>query len=136
MIRGTTQQFRFKLPYNIDQIESVKITFWQNDNNGPSADRPLPIIKTLQHCDSSNNELYITLNQEETLRFSDDKKAFAQIRIRTLQGFVAASKLKEIIVYPLHDDNTLGDVTTLPLPDDDNVTILDGGSIVQDGGDG
>ena len=34
VIRGACQQFKFKTPYTLDQLKTVRITFWQCDNNG------------------------------------------------------------------------------------------------------
>ena len=46
MVKGTTTQFRFQLPCDFQELDIVKITFWQEHNNGPTPSRPLPIIKT------------------------------------------------------------------------------------------
>lgn len=53
MVRGATAQFKFKLPYKASEFNWATIQFWQPNNNGtPTA--PLPITKTLQHCDGFN----------------------------------------------------------------------------------
>ena len=130
MIRGTNAQFKFRLPYNFSELETVKISFWQPDNNGPALDRPLPIVKILQQCSQSDvpNELCVTLNQEETLRFVDDRKAYVQLRAATFDGIPIASKEKMITVYPVYDDSIL-DEEILPTPEYDGLVCLDGQSI-------
>lgn len=131
MIRGTTAQFKFKLPYDYSDLNIVKITFWQNGNNGPDSTRPLPIIKSLEQCSPSSNmpnELNVVLNQEETLRFSDKSKAYVQLRATSLDGTTFANKLQPITVYPLYDDSILGDIVT-PTPSDDGYSYFDGGII-------
>lgn len=130
MVRGTTTQFRFKLPRKSSELESVKIVFWQDGYSGPSADRPLPIIKTLKQCSVLNSEyeLNITLSQEETLRFSDDRKGYVQLHALAIDGLAYSHKKREITVYPLEDDSILGDVV-IPTPQPDGVVILDGGII-------
>ena len=65
MIRGTNAQFKFVLPYKYDEVEKLRIVFWQTDNNGPSRDRSLPIVKTLEYCRQTDqpNEISVTLSQ-------------------------------------------------------------------------
>ena len=130
MIRGTNAQFKFKLPYSYSELETVKISFWQTDNAGPTMDRPLPIVKVLEQCSPSEiaNELCVTLNQEETLRFEDDRKAYVQLRARTIDGIPIASKQQAITVYPIYDDSILDDI--IPTPDYDGWVILDGSTIM------
>jgi hypothetical protein len=131
MIRGTNAQFVFKLPYSFNQISTAKIMFWQPDNNGPTDSRPLPIIKILQQCSQSKNpnELCVTLNQEETLRFKADRKAYVQLRARTVDGIPVASKQQIITVEPSYDDSVLED-DILPTPDNEGYVYLDGKSII------
>ena len=130
MIRGTNAQFKFRLPYNYSELEVVKIVFWQPENTGPSLDRPLPIIKVLEQCSPSDipNELCITLNQEETLRFSEERKAYVQLHAKTVEGIPIASREQMITVYPIYDDSILED-EILPTPDYDGWVLLDGSTI-------
>jgi hypothetical protein len=131
MIRGTTAQFKFDLPYAVDTLITARITFWQEGNGGPSQSRPLPIIKTLEQCDefTSQYELYVTLNSEETLRFSDRRKAYVQLEARTIDGIKFDSKRRTVTVYPAPDDSILDDdIIPSPGPDNDFI-ILDGHSI-------
>ena len=97
MIRGANAQFKFKLPYNYSELETVKITFWQDENNGPALNRPLPIVKILAQCSPTQDpkELTITLNQEETLRFSEERKGWTQLRGVTIDGIPIASKKRD-----------------------------------------
>ena len=131
MIRGTNAQFKFKLPYNYSELETVRITFWQDENSGPAANRPLPIVKILEQCSQTDNpnELSVTLNQEETLRFSEKRKGWVQLRAQTIDGIPIASKEKQFTVYPVYDDSIL-DEEILPTPDYDGWIFLDG-SIVE-----
>ena len=132
MIRGTTAQFKFKLPYNVSDVATVKITFWQENYSGPDLTRPLPIVKVLSQCSGSNapNELLVLLNKEETLRFLDDRKAYVQLQGKTRDGFAFGSKQTPITVYPVYDDSILDDnILPTPTPDDGDLVILDGGTI-------
>lgn len=130
MIRGANAKFKFQLPYNYNELEKVKITFWQENYYGPSSDRPLPIVKILQQCSQSDvpNELCVTLNQEETLRFVDDRKAYVQLRASTLDGIPIVSQQNLVTVYPVHDDSILDDI--VPTPTYDGWIYLDGSTIV------
>lgn len=130
MIRGANAQFKFRLPYNFSDLKIVKITFWQPLNDGPDKSRPLPIIKILQQCSATDvpNELSVTLNQEETLRFSDERKGYVQLRATTFEGIPIVSKEKQFTVYPVYDDSIL-DEEILPTPDYDGWIYLDGSTI-------
>lgn len=130
MIRGTYAQFKFKIPYDCSDLSLVKITFWQPGNQGVSTDRPLPIVKVLSQCNTTDNpnEVVVTLNQEETLRFSDKTKAYVQLRASCKDGIAFGSRKKEITVYPVYDDTILED-GIMPSPSDDGWIILDGGTI-------
>ena len=129
MIRGTNVEFRFNLPYNFSDLDVVKITFWQDGYNGPARYRPLPITKFLAQCRQGENErqLSVVLNQEETLRFTDKRRAKVQLRATTLTGVPIATKEHLVTVYPVGDDSIL-DVTPTPMPDE--WVYLDGEAIV------
>ena len=101
MIRGTTAQFKFKLPYTKEELEWATITFWQSSNHSL-----LPITKKLEHCSAPNdsNELCVSLTAEETARFSDKYKAMVQLRAQPFGGIVFGSKQQLITVYPMLDD--------------------------------
>ena len=131
MIRGTNAQFKFKLPYDYSELANVQITFWQKYNNGPDPTRPLPIVKILEQCSQSDvpNELCVTLNQEETLRFVDDHKGYVQLRGTTVDGIPLATREKMFNVYPVYDDSVIGD-TPIPTPSYNGIIFLDGQSIV------
>lgn len=133
MIRGASEEFRFKLPYNLSEIEKVKITFWQEYNNGPSPDRPLPILKVLEQCRQGDapNVISVTLNSEETLRFSEKIKAKVQLRARTFTGIPVNSAEELITVYPVQDDSIL-DGEILPTPTLDGWIYLDGKNITEE----
>lgn len=124
MIRGTTVQFKFSIPRNFSELETVRIVFWQNGNTGPSLDCPLPIIKIKDQCVvlDSEQEFYVTLDEEETLRFTDKKRAYVQFQGRAQDGIVYASKIREITVYPTYGDSVLGtDIIPTPTVNDQNI---------------
>ena len=108
MIRGACQQFKFKTPYPLSQLKTVRITFWQ-PNNDATKDCSLPITKVITDCveDANSQAINVTLNQVETLAFNTDKKAFVQFRALTNNGFAFASKIMPLTVYPVKDDTVL-----------------------------
>lgn len=108
MIRGACQQFKFRIPYQLSQLKTVRITFWQPENEG-TENCALPITKVLTDCveDATSKVIYTTLNQVETLAFTEERKAFVQFRALTNDGFAFASKIKPITVYPVKDDTVL-----------------------------
>lgn len=133
MIRGGNCEFRFNLPYNFSDLITAQIYFWQDGYNGPSNDRPLPILKILEQCrqGSKPTELSVILHQEETLRFTDKRKARAQLRAVTSTGTPIISKEQLFTVYPSYDDTVL-DEDVWPTPDYNGLVLLDGESIVQE----
>ena len=127
MIRGTTAQFKFRLPYTKDELSWAIIKFWQPYN--PS--KLLPITKELDDCGTSNDlyELCVSLTAEETTRFLDKYKAQVQLRaLHTASGTVIGSRPQLITVYPMSDDIVEED-PILPGENEDGLIILDGGTI-------
>ena len=131
MIRGTNQDFKFKMPYEYKDVPLITVTFWQKGNDGPEESRPLPIIKYHDDCEPSkdnNKEITVTLLPEETARFVDDRKAYVQLTGTTTSGIrFGNSPPREITVYPIHNDAVLGDV--VPPSENNGLIILDGGDI-------
>ena len=127
MIKGTTAQFKFKIPYPINELQWVTIKFWQPGNDDTVG---LPIIKQKMHCDAEDNskELCVSLTAIETLRFSTKLKARVQLRAQHISGLVFGNKEKLVPVYPLDDDLTQDPV--LPGETEDGWVILDGKEII------
>lgn len=102
MIRGTTAQFKFKLPYTKDELLWATIKFWQPNNTHPY----LPITKRLEHCETSDDstELCVSLIPDETMRFSEKYKARVQLRAHAIDGTVFGSRVELFTVYPVNDE--------------------------------
>jgi hypothetical protein len=131
MTRGGSTEFRFKLPHNFSDLAVVKITFWQEGYYGLSESRPLPIVKTREQCrvGSSLNELSVTLNQEETLRFTDRKKGKVQLYAKTIAGQPIMDKERLFTVYPVYDDSIIDD-NMVPTPSPEEWLYFDGQDIM------
>ena len=126
MIRGTTAQFKFKLPCIKNELLWATIKFWQPNNTNEF----LPITKKLEDCDAPDDskELYVSLTPEETKRFSDKYKAKVQLRAQNLDGTTFGCRPKLISVYPMRDD-IIDEDPTLPAENDEGFIVLDGETI-------
>lgn len=134
MIRGTTAQFKFKLPYSYDNLSNITIKFWQPGNPSNS----LPILKYKSHCvEQAKNEIYVSLRPSETALFSDKYKAKLQLIAQPYIGAPFGSKECLVNVYPMPNDIILDDPTIDPGPPiDDEPFPIDGGEIIpRTGGD-
>ena len=102
MIRATSQQFKFKIPYDISDVDKVNIMFWQEDDN--SDEDAVLIVKTKEMCEQLDSRtLCVTLHSEETSRFAVDRKAYVQFRAITQDGFAFGSQRKQLTVYPMKE---------------------------------
>jgi hypothetical protein len=128
MIRGTTAQFKFKLPYAKAELLWATIKFWQSGNPNPF----LPITKKLEHCDAPDDstDLYVSLTADETKRFSEKYKAKVQLRAQhTESGTIFGNRPQLITVYPMNDE-ILDEDPTMPAENEEGWIILDGDTIV------
>lgn len=127
MIRGTTAEFRFKLPYPKDELEWATVKFWQS----PNPSNLLPITKKLEDCDAPNDpkELCVSLTAEETARFLDKYKGTVQLRARHRDsGTVFGSRPQLVSVYPM-DDEIIKDNPLLPSENEEGWIVLDGETV-------
>lgn len=127
MIRGTTAQFKFILPYAYDELASITIKFWQPGNPNLA-----PIYKDKSNCtERVQNEIYVSLRPSETAAFSDRYKAKMQLSAKPVIGEVFGTQEQLITVYPMPDDIIIDDPTVDPsVPVEGGWIILDGGSII------
>lgn len=124
MVRGTTAQFRFKLPCKADEVITAQITFWQPGNEGFGKS----IQKDLTNCVVATDDDYclcVSLDHKETLRFSDKVKAKVQLKAQ-YGNTIFASRQQSITVYPINDAIAEGED---PLPYKDGWVIFDGKEI-------
>jgi hypothetical protein len=126
MIRGTTAPFTFKLPILGSEVAEVEIKFWQRNNYG-TPEAPLPITLDKESCVIVNDsyEMGIELSPEQTLRFSDKRKASVQGFITATNGVKYGIKEQIITVYPRYS----GTPTDLPDTDSNGFIILDGNNV-------
>lgn len=132
MIRGGSTGFKLPLPCRCQDVSKITFVCGQTNNSGPSANRPLPIVKVLSQCQMQQDPpcLIIRLNREETMRFSDDRKAYVQFAGETKDGSPIICRKQYINVYPLeHGDIFDSDIVIpTPTPGQDFIS-LDGAAI-------
>ena len=127
MIRGTTAQFKFKLPYSYDELINITIRFWQPGNPSES----LPRFKNKEDCvEREKGEIYVSLRPSETALFSDKYKAKLQLRAQPNIGAPFGSKEQLVTVYPMPDDIIIDDPTIPETPTEEGWIVLDGDSII------
>ena len=123
MIRGTTAQFKFKLPYPADELDWITIKFWQNGNTSMS-----PVIKSKSNCSTTDNqnEICVSLDPTDTAKFSEKYKGRVQLMAQSKDGAQFGSRQQLFTVYP----NEL--ISNDPTPEPD-VPPTEGGWIILDG---
>lgn len=89
MYQGTTPEFSFTLPFNLDQVKSFLITFKQNSK---------VLNFTQDEVRVDGNKIYIKLTQEQTNLFLPDFKCRVQIRCKLLNDSVIASQIESVNV--------------------------------------
>lgn len=102
MIRGTTAQFKFKVPYPKDELEWIHIHFWQEHNPDPLAQ----ITKFKEDCYTigTDLDLAVALTPEETMLFSDKYKVKVHFRVKHADtGDILEIDQRTITVYPIAD---------------------------------
>jgi hypothetical protein len=72
MIRGTTAQFKFKLPCAKGNLLFATIKFWQPGNPG-TIEAPLPITKKLAHCTGLETNEQININKWNSQEYEEIK---------------------------------------------------------------
>ena len=144
MIRGTTAGFKFTLPYPLNKLARVTVTFWQDGYEGTNL-YPLPIIKEFTDFPDTDDstQLTVTLTASETKRFTDKLKARMQLVARTraivdsetgkeLEPSVRfASRESLITVHPINDDIVEDNPEDTTPANEGGWVILDGQKVVQ-----
>lgn len=130
MIRGTTAQFKFKLPYPMEDIDWIRIKFWQPNNQHEL----LPVTKAKSNCEQTDipNEICVSLSATETSYFSDKYRAVVQLRAQPFGGSVFGSKQQQFSVYPMSDDIIDSDIPSEPNNTVEDWTVLKGGYILDE----
>lgn len=84
IIRGTTPKHDFELPYPIELIKDIRVTYGQN--------KKAVFTKTKNECVFNVNMFSISLSQEETLLLKPDKNLYIEIRIKLFDNQVVRTE--------------------------------------------
>lgn len=82
MRRGTTPTHTFTLPFETSIINSLRITYEQENK--------VILTKETDDCDIHDNIVSVQLTQEETLKFICNTPAKCQLKIRRNDNVVAS----------------------------------------------
>lgn len=99
MIRGTTPTHVFTLPFNVDLIKEVKIIYSQGGKK--------VLTKCKADCTLNDNDITLTLTQEETLKFSCLNDVEIQLKILTHADKVIVSQIEAVDVERCLDSEVL-----------------------------
>lgn len=90
MVQGTTPKHTFILPFSSDAIRILEIVYQQNGQE--------VLRKTESDCILKENEVSLKLTQEETFLFNAAVVVDIQIRVKTFDGEVLASRIAQVSV--------------------------------------
>lgn len=99
MRRGTTPTHTFTIPVDETMIKRIKIIYSQNNET--------VFEKELEDCSFDNDNVVVTLTQEETFMFDHGVPVKLQMRILTTGGNSLASNIRLVGVEELLDDEVL-----------------------------
>lgn len=85
MIRGTTPTLEFSLPFDVESVATLYVTFKQMGRT--------VIERTLSECRYDGKVLYVDLTQNETLSFTAGQQVDMQIRAKFTSGKAVASEI-------------------------------------------
>ena len=85
MIRGTTPTHTFELPFNAADFANYTVTYSQMNK--------VVVKKEKDDCMENGNKIIVSLSQEDTLRFDENKAVEIQIKAKHSDGKVIASNI-------------------------------------------
>ena len=98
MVRGTTPENIFKLPFILDDVKSLYVTYSQGDT--------VVLDKAIDDVIIDGNTITVRLTQEDTLKFSN-AQVNIQIRFKTNQGKAMASNIISTYVNNVLKDGVI-----------------------------
>lgn len=99
MIRGTTPEHKFTIPFDTALVDKVKIIYAQDD--------VVVFEKETADCVLDGMTVTTRLTQEDTLKLDHKKAVQIQLRILTTGGQALASIIEKVGVSQLLDDEVL-----------------------------
>lgn len=98
MVRGTTPENIFKLPFILDDVKSLYVTYSQGDT--------VVLDKAIDDVIIDGNTITVRLTQEDTLKFSN-AQVNIQIRFKTNQEKAMASNIISTYVNNVLKDGVI-----------------------------
>lgn len=99
MRRGTTPTHKFILPFSVDMISAVEISYAQSG--------AVKLTKTTADCVLEDKTVSVTLTQEDTFLFTEDVPVEIQIRVLTTGGQALASDIYSVSCKECLSDGVL-----------------------------
>ena len=90
MIRGTTPTHTFKIPFPVSSVKEAMVIYAQDDIE--------VFHKDTVDCAMKDNEISVTLTQEDTLLLNHQMPVQVQLRLLTTKGVAMASSVKVVSV--------------------------------------
>lgn len=101
IIRGTTPQHDFELPYTLDLIKDLRITYAQNGT--------AIFTKQKDKCILTDGQVSVKLTQQETLSLKPKYKVFIEIKILLFNNDVVRTEDPIILrVIDTSDEEVMG----------------------------
>lgn len=85
MMQGTTPTHTFELPFDASTFKTVRVIYSQDD--APA------LVKTDGEVKISGSTISVQLTQEDTFKFSTDKRVRIQIRLLSQDGEALGSEI-------------------------------------------
>lgn len=85
--KGCTCENSFLFPYKQEDIAKLRIDYKEDD--------VIKLQKNLDDCTFKDGKIYISLSQEDTLKFTDNAFIKIQIRVRLKDGATTKSNVME-----------------------------------------
>ena len=99
MVIGTTPTHTYTLPFNVDVIKSLKITYSQGGN--------VVLTKKLEDCETDGQTVSVRLTQEDTFLFGHTSDIEIQVRVLTDTGDALTSRVIKLTTSKCLDDEVL-----------------------------
>lgn len=97
MIRGTTPKHDFSMPYSVDEVEDIRITYGQNNKT--------VLTKIKKDCSIEKDIISLRLTQQDTLSFIPNKNIYIEIRILLSNNQVVQTE-EPIVLRVINTMNT------------------------------
>lgn len=104
MTKGTTPTHRFKLPFTAETLEFT-VTYAQK--NPHTNEKTIAAKKTNADCIVNGDTIEVSLTQEDTLKFVENRAVEIQIKAKEQDGNVIASKIMISTVKEILDEEVL-----------------------------